>query len=263
MRRRLLALAAALVLAVAGAAAIVVHVAGADDRALAGKRAVHVLVAARRVPAGTTGAALRTGDHLRRVRMPAETVPAEALDALDAGADALALTAELQPQQLLLRGMLARPRASTGGLDVPDGRIAVSVAVAAPGDVAGHVRPGTRIAVFDTFNVQAGRPGVPTGDRLADDRATNRATRVLLPRVQVLAVGSRPATTGDGGSGDESGGGSGGKAGQTLPITVAVTQSEAERLVHAAQTGTLYLGLLTDSSDVRPGAGVDNRTLFG
>jgi pilus assembly protein CpaB len=48
----------------------------------------------------------------------------------------------------------------------------------------------------------------------------------------------------------------------TVLVTVAVSQREAERLVHAAQTGMLYLALLTESSHLTPGPGVDNHSLF-
>jgi pilus assembly protein CpaB len=45
-------------------------------------------------------------------------------------------------------------------------------------------------------------------------------------------------------------------------VTVAVTQNDAEKLIHGAQTGILYFALLTDSSDVKPGAGINGNTLF-
>ncbi|GAA3167730.1 hypothetical protein GCM10010466_67880 [Planomonospora alba] len=254
MRSRLLLLLAALLLAGAGTAAVLAYVSGAESRALEGKRAVTVLVAAERIPAGTTGERIRSGGYTEQLRVPAETVPADALGALDAALDTLRVTADVQPRQLLLRGMFAAPSPAAGGLEIPEGKLAVAVELSAAADVAGYVRPGTQVAVFDTFNVLEGEPGVPTGDRLAEGRTTNRATRVLLPRVQVLAVGPRPATAEAAEAGQE--------VERTLLVTVAVNQDEAERLVHAAQTGTLYLGLLTDTTDVGPGAGVDNRSLF-
>lgn len=255
MKSRVLLFVAALALAGLGAAAIMAYVSGADERAVAGKRAVEVLVAAKAIPAGTSGERLRTGGYTERVRMPADTVPADALGALNAETDALAVTAEIKPRQLLLRGLLGRPQRTTGGLSVPDGKLAVTVEVTVAAGVAGYVRPGTQVAVFDTFNVLKGRPGVPSGDRLAESADNNRSTRVLLPRVQVLAVGQRPAAVAEEAEAKAD-------VGRTMPVTVAVNQAEAERLVHAAQTGTLYLGLLTDSADVRPGPGVDNPTLF-
>jgi hypothetical protein len=41
-------------------------------------------------------------------------------------------------------------------------------------------------------------------------------------------------------------------------LTVAVDQTEAERLIEGLSHGTLNLGLLTDSVNVQSGPGVDN-----
>ena len=48
-----------------------------------------------------------------------------------------------------------------------------------------------------------------------------------------------------------------------LLLTLAVDQKEAERLVLGLNTGSLYLGLLTDSVDVKPGTGVENTDKAG
>lgn len=45
-------------------------------------------------------------------------------------------------------------------------------------------------------------------------------------------------------------------------VTVAVTQEEAEKLIHALNTGTVSLAQVNGDSKVRPGTGVDNRNLF-
>ncbi|GIH81007.1 hypothetical protein Plo01_74360 [Planobispora longispora] len=254
----MLTLLAALVLGLGGAAAVLVYVSGAESRALEGKKAVSVLVAKDRIPAGTTGERVRSGELTELVRMPAESVPADALGALDAATDKLVLTSGLQPRQLLLRGMFAAPERATGGLTIPEGKLAITVEMTVAAEVAGYVRPDTQVVVFDTFNVLEGRDGVPAGDRLAEGADTNKATRVLLPRVQVLAVGPRRAVPAEGADAAEQEQ----EKERTVLVTVAVNQAEAERLVHGAQTGTLYLGLLTDTADVAPGPGVDNHSLF-
>lgn len=256
MKSRVLVLALALVLAAFGTVAVLAYVSGADSRAVKGKRPVSVLVAKSRVPAGTPGARLRAGTLLEQVRMPAETVPADALGSIDAGLDQLVLTAELQPRQLVLRGMFGKPAGSTGGLSIPEGKLAVSVPVTIEANVAGHVQPGTQVAIFDSFNVLEGKNGVPAGDHLADQHAYNRATRVLLPRIQVIAVGAHQEPVAEGEKKAKS------PSGDTMLVTLAAGQGEAEKLVQGVQTGSLYLALLTDSTDVRPGAGVDNYTLF-
>jgi pilus assembly protein CpaB len=272
MKRRILAILVALALALLGCLAVVAYVGAADERALADREAVWVLVATQRIPAGTTAARVRTGGYVERVAMPAATVPTDALGELAADLDALAVTADVQARQLLLRGMFGESTRLSGGLALPEGKLAISVEMTAAGRVAGFVRPGSKVAVFDTFTMQEGKGRIPAGDGLSSGHDANHATRVLLPRVEVIAVGERgtagavtsaPAA----GASPAAGGGStksgaSAKAGATVLVTVAVTQAEAERLVHAALTGTLYLALLDDTAQIEPGPGVDNDSLF-
>jgi pilus assembly protein CpaB len=272
MKRRLLAALVALALALVGCLAVVAYVRAADERAVAGHEAVWVLLAKSRIPAGTSAAQLRDGGHVERVVMPAATVPADTLGELDADLDQLVVTADVQARQLLLRGMFGESTRLSGGLALPEGRLAVSVEMSAAARVAGFVRPGSKVAVFDTFTMQEGKGRIPSGDGLSLRPEANHATRVLLPRVDVIAVGERgaagaataapAATAATAATGGDDAGGATGKAGVTMLVTVAVTQPEAERLVHAAQTGVLYLALLDDTAQIEPGPGVDNNTLF-
>jgi pilus assembly protein CpaB len=267
MRRGVLAAVVAVVLALVGCAAVLVYARGADERALAGQRAVRVLVAVRAIPAGTSGQAIRDGGYARVLVMPAGTVPADALGGIDGALLSQAVTADQQPRQLLLRGAFGTPAPNRGGLDIPGGMLAVSVAMRMPAQVASYVQPGSAVAVFDTFNVAQGKgpAPVPAGDGLAANHDYDQATRLLLPRVAVLAIGARSpdkAPGAPGASGAGLGGGGSSADAQSVLVTVAVDQDQAQRLVQAAQTGALYLGLLGDATDPHPGPGTDNYSLF-
>ncbi len=267
MRRRMLAVLVAVVLAAAGCLAVVAYVRGADRRALAGREAVWTLIAAKRIPTGTTGAQIRDGGFTQRVAMPAATVPPDAIEQIDEQLAALAVTADLQPSQLLWRGVFGESTRVSGGLARPDGKVAVRIEMTATARVAGFVRPGSKVAVFDTFTVREGKGRVPSGTRLTDNYEYNHATRILLPRVEVLAVGelgtaqvatstTTTATAGPATAKDTA------KTGQTMIVTLAANQDEAEKLIHASLTGTLSLALLDDTATIEPGAGVDNDSLF-
>jgi len=129
----------------------------------------------------------------------------------------------------------------------------------------------SKIAIFDTFTAENLTTPIPDGERLTFGKDIPQTTRILLPRVEVIAIGTRgdtgsatstgnrPTTAGTGTTGTPQDASS---SGATLLVTVAVTQDEAERLVHAVQTGTLYLALLDDTSDVRPDLGITNKSLF-
>src|SRR5436305_6379639 len=273
MKRSFFAALVAVVLALVGCVAVVLYVKGADTRALAGQRAVRVLVVRKLIPAGTTGQQIHDGGYAETVTVPATTVPVDALSDLDVQLLTLAVSSDQQPRQLLLRGAFDSPTVHSGGLTIPDGMLAVSVSMRVPAQVGGYVQPGTDVAVFDTFNMAEGKGRVPAGDGLASSHDYNQATRLLLPKVQVLAIGGRgtpgaatapqPAAsgaTGGGGLGSSRGGGQSDTA--EVLVTVAVTQDQAQRLVLAAQTGALYLALLGNGADVRPGDGIDNYSLF-
>ncbi|WP_433201906.1 Flp pilus assembly protein CpaB [Dactylosporangium sp. CS-047395] len=252
MRRRLLLALAAFALACVSIVLMAAYVRGADARAVAGREPVRVYVAAKRVPAGTTAARLRDDGDIELVVMPAATVPENALQSIDENLAPLVLTAPIERGQLLLRGMFDRASTVSGGLTVPDGMLAMSVPVKLEGAVANYVTAGADVTVFFS-DIGAGGGGgespAPSGEW----------TRVLLERVRVLAVGVRPESTG----GSTSRGLDLNSADQTILLTLSVRQEDAQRLVLATGTGTLYAALLSPRTTVTPGAGADTDHMYG
>jgi pilus assembly protein CpaB len=250
MTRRIIGVLLAIILAILGTVAVLVYVKSAQNRVADGQRAVQVLVAKQRIPAGTTGESIRARELVEQVVMPERSIPNGALGSLPTELDKLVVTSDVQPSQLLLRGMFGAATKLSGGLNLPEKMLAVSVEIQMSEQVGGYVRPGSQITIFDTF-------------LLADG---GKATRVLLPRVEVLAVGTYGAggvtSAQQDGTNGQNGNNNNQRTGASLLVTVAVNQTDAERLIHAFRTGQLYLALLTDSSEVRPGPGVDDRTLF-
>ncbi len=257
MTRRIIGVLLAIILAVAGTAAVLSYARTATNTVANGQRAVHILVAKARIAAGTTGERIRAEAMVQEVVMPASSIPTGALSTVPAELDKLVLTADVQANQLLLRGMFGQPTRLSGGLDIPEGLIAVSVALTDPEQVAGYVRPGSQVAIFDYFKMLDPDWKQQTGE-------DNHATQLLLPRVQVLAVGTfggngvtaaQVQQQGDNTAKQQ-------QSANQIMVTVAVNQLDATRLIQASQMSTLYFALLTDSSDIKPGAGVNNRTLF-
>lgn len=243
MKRSVLIIGLAVLLAAVGVVSVLYYVRQADARALAGKQAVRVLVAAERVPAGTTAAAAQAAGLLRAEAMPAESVPADALGRVGPEVAELVAGADIAPGQLVLRSLFVAELPTASGLPIPDGKVAVTVALGVTQQVAGYVKPGATVAVFDTHGA--------TNQTAADGEAT---TRVLLPEVEVLAVGPAPA--------GERQSTPNGPNGQVM-LTFAVDTAQAERLILGSQTGSLHLALLTADSGVVPGARLDTGALFG
>jgi pilus assembly protein CpaB len=260
MTRRILAVLISVIFAVVGTAAVMVYVRSADARATAGKQVKVVLVADRAIAAGTAGKALRAGGYVREARMPAETVPADALGQLSGDLDPLVVTSAVQRGQLLLRPMFGTPIKNGTGLTIPDGQLAVTAKVKGSVFGPGSVKPGVKVAIFYTYTpIDDAHRNTISGGGLDKSRGVNSVTRLLLNNVEVLAVGSAAA---DGQAAGSSGTAAG--SGDGVTVTFGLSQVDAERLAHAvALGGELNIGALGDSSDVKPDSGVDNRSLFG
>lgn len=259
MKRRLLIIALALILAAVGTSGVLAYVRGANARAIAGMKAVSVLVAAKTIPSGTTaGSALRSG-ALASQTLPASSVPADALSTITSALSPLVLSADLAPGQLLLRPMLVTATHTTSGLAIPPGMMALTLSFCLPEVVAGAVQAGSQVAVFDTVGLNTSSPiSAAPGCAGAHTQAGGTIkTRVVLQRAQVLSVGVAPA----GGSASTAttstpSGSSSTSSSQTgTLVTLAVTQAQAEQLIQMTETGLPYLALLTTSSHTTADAG--------
>jgi pilus assembly protein CpaB len=253
MKRRLLIIVLALILAAVGTGGVVAYVKNANARAIAGMKAVSVLVAQKTIPSGTTAqTALRTG-LLADEKLPASAVPANALGSLTPDLFSLKFTAAVRPGQLLLRPMLGTIATSTltSGMAIPPGEMAVTVSFCLSEVVAGAVHAGSEVAVFDTVGsgLVSGQPGC-TGPH-AQVTGTNK-TRMVLPRMMVLSVGASSATGTAGSTSTTSTSAlspstPAGQAAVTM-VTLAANQAQAEQLIQLTETGVPYLALLSPSS---------------
>jgi pilus assembly protein CpaB len=243
MGRRTLLLIAALAVAALGTTMVFLYVNGVNDRALAEQEPVQVLVATAPIAAGTTAQAAQSAGALEQRTVSRASVADGALSDITPIADDVALAPIFVGEQII-EAKFGQP-GSTSSLPIPKGKLAVSVQLADPARVAGFVSPGSEVAVFLTI---ARTPGSGT-----------EVTRVLLPKVQVIATGastvvSTTTTTEGEAQTDE------------LPkalLTLAVTQAEAQKVVYGSQHGQMYFGLLTDDSRVDTSdAGVNAENLF-
>ncbi len=267
MKRRPLIAIAALVLAAIGTLAVLTYAQGADRRALQGQQAVSVYVVRKQVPAGTSANQAVKQGLLVRELIARKGVPADALGNVDPAYGSLVATSDLQPGELVLQSRFGTKPTAEGALNVPSGKMAVSVSLDDASHVGSFVVAGSQIAVFDTFNVlkTVTSSNTPSGGQLGGEGP--KATRLLLPQVDVLAVGSvtsaAPSQNSSQGSADGTQKVSQQTtAGGTTLLTLAVDQSQAQKLIHGSRTGTLTFTLLGSGSPASPGAGIDDRHLF-
>jgi pilus assembly protein CpaB len=217
MKIRLLAALTALVLAVLGAVLINGYVQGADARALAGVRTEDVLVVVKPVPAGTAVDDLAASVQTKAV--PATAVATGALTRLDASKGTVT-SVDLVPGEQLLKSRLVAPSAvqKTGTVAVPKGMQEVTVQLSPDRVVGGRIQAGQNVAVYFSLPI----PNTPDG-----------ITKLVFQKVLVTDVQGAPAQ-GDGKSGQAAPSGS-------LLITLARPAADVQRIIYAAQYGTIWL----------------------
>jgi len=256
LTRRLLTIVLAIVLAVIATGAVLLYVKGADQRYFDRHKAVSVLVAKQQVPAGTQAGTALTDGLLGVEKLPAFSVPSDAVRAITPDLKSLVLSGELPSGELLLKPMLVTALAAHTGLAIPPGMVALSLQFCLARDVAGYVQPGSQVAVFNTF--VSGPPGSATqgcNGINVQKGVTGVHVRLVLPNVKVLAAGAAAATTGTTGATATSTSFSQSSSAQAssttiMLVTVAVNQLDAEKLIHLDEVQVPYLALVTSSSNV-------------
>lgn len=253
MAGRVLLLIAAFLVAGLGALLVYLYAQQADERALAEYDPVQVVMVQGAVPAGTAVDAAIEQGLLAVEEVPGAGVPDRAAAAL-ADVTGKVVLSDLVTGEPLVLDRVGDPDQQER-ISVPAGQLALSFAFADPNRVAGFVAPGSKVAVLLTY----GGPGAPAA---TDDDQTGAAppadgvTRVLLDQVSVLAVGATSASEVPGQDDGEAA-----PVSQTV-LTLALTQGQAESMVHAQSIGALYLGLRGDDAALAPGEGSTSQNLF-
>lgn len=267
MTRRLLTILVAIVLAVIGTGAVLLYVKHADQRALDGQKAVSTLVATQQIPAGTRASSALKDGMLTLEKLPAASVPSNAVRTLTRSLGALVFSSNLPSGQLLLQPMLVPSVSSASGLAIPPRDVAVTIALCVPQEVAGYVGAGSQVAIFDTVTTsKTAKTGNPCGSGNASGAGSGTGptsvnsvfTRIVLPKVTVLAIGQPAASNSSGSGAFAQSSSSSSSSNGTVLVTLAVDQSDAERVITLAESGAPYLALLGPTSVTGPDHGYTN-----
>ena len=241
MGRRVALLTAAIVIAAIGTTLVYLYAKQANDRAIAEARPVDVLVANTLIPAGTSAEQILRDNSVEVQQIPEQSVAKGAIGDIQGVADQVAIN-PIFPGQQILKQLFGETAGAVTGINIPKGLLAASFSFGDTARVAGFVNAGSDVAVFLTSPAASN-----------DEQPT---TRLLLPKVKILAVGATTITP----PADPT------QANPEAPpratMTIAVTQKQLETLVFAQTQGELYLGLLNDASIVRPDQGTNADNLF-
>jgi pilus assembly protein CpaB len=237
--RRLALLIAAVLVAAIGTGLVFAYVKKADDRAIADQQPVTVLVAKVALAPGTRVVDAANAGSFEQKEFPKAAIVPGALSSTDPVKDQVIVTT-IFPGQQLLTGMFGATAASNASIAIPPGQIAASFSFQDPQRVAGFVQPGSNVVIFLTSALAGGQT----------------STRVLLPKVTVIGVGPTTITP----PADPA---------QANPeqqpramLTLALSHAQPEKVIFAQANGTMYLGLLNDRSQIRPGKGVTAKNVF-
>ena len=275
--RRIWAVVGAVVLAVLGTIVLIGYVRGAENRALEGEELVTVLVVDRQVPRGTASEAI--GIAVREEQVPAKVRAEGSVASIDL-LSGLVTSVDLVPGEQLLASRFLTPESLVVStrVDVPPDLLQVTITLDPGRAVGGQLAPGDAVAVvasFEQFNYDAVEPdkmieifgdidldlviteigvfhvGAASEDdplTLTDESAlssalrpvsvrTSDSTHVIAHKILVVnvQVEERPVDVLEGGAGHDLA-----PTGNLL-ITLAADVETVERIVFAAEHGSLWL----------------------
>jgi pilus assembly protein CpaB len=241
MTRRVILLLLAILIAVAGAVAVYLYVQSIEDQVAEGQEQVQVLVATQTIPFGQTAGQAEAAGSLELATIAAESAAPGVLSSIEPIRDLTAL-APIYAGEQILEQKFGTP-GSTSALPIPEGLLALSLQLSDPARVAGFVGPGSEVAIFVTA-------APPTEADAPEGVGVELFTTVLIPRIEVIAAGQTTVisrtTTGEGGE----------QTTEQIPLailTLAANQQQAQEIIQAQSQGSLYFGLLTDTSVTQVG----------
>jgi pilus assembly protein CpaB len=211
---------------IVGAAATYLVVRSSDDGVSSSANKVSVLVAAKPIPAGTTGTNIVTQGMLKTKAVDATAKPATAIS----DASQLAgktVTLGVAEGQVLTLDQFQQAQTRIGTLKIPEGKTALALQLANVPGVAGFAGAGDHINIYGVI-----KPG-------SDPKNPQGASHLILQNTEILNVNGATLAAAQGQPG-----------GTGLVYLLAVTAAEAERLIYLSTFEQLYFSLV--SKDAPP-----------
>lgn len=257
MRTKTIIIIVALVFAGAATVLAMNYVNSARSEVAASSKPVKVLVAQEDVPRGVSAEQLMSEEMVALEEVPQRYVASDAVSSVRA-IEGQVLNTPLSAGEQVTTTRFSLPSAAGLAYSVPSDQVAIAIPVNEVRGISGMVRPGDRVAVFATLE------GVEGADGAGGD---GKATRLLLPEAKVVAMGTALAPEESEASDGKEGGGalasSNSAAEAPAVMTLAVTPADAEKLIFAEESGSVWITLLPATAQHGPTApGRSLQTLF-
>ena len=252
MRSRGLVVALALLLAVGATAAVFLYVNGVKDNALSSGEVTTVIVSTQVIPANSSLNPLIDNGVFVERNIPKDAAVEGAITTLDQLRNKTAISPILANEQIPAERLSGGQQAQGGALGICDSCVALSVNVDAPNGVAGNVHAGDSITLYGTFEglkvfnstrtlLQAlqGKGGAPQQASTTSPTVEFPPfTMTLEPTVKVLQIVNPTSSSSSSESTDQK------AINGNITATLDVPKEDAEFIVHAAEKGDLWFGLL-------------------
>jgi pilus assembly protein CpaB len=227
VKRRLLGIVGAIVLALAGTVMLINYVNGAEDRALAGQKVVEVLVAAEPIAAGTPASEL--DGKLEFEKIPAKVRAEGAVTSIDALGDRVS-EGDLARGEQIVKSKFVE---SGGGAPTAEANLLqTTIALDPERALGGLVKPGDTVGVVVSFD---------------DPQLSGIALHgVKITNVQLEQTPGTDLSEGGQAEGDEA---ATAPTGRFL-VTVAVDAPSLEKVVFAAEHGKMWLAAEPSGADL-------------
>lgn len=211
-----------------------------EKRVIKSYDSVNVMITKDVLPKGTSLKSALAQGIIEQTQYPVKSRPDGSIEQVDKNNESLIALKEVGPGQVLFEANFGTKILGQDDLSIPMGKIALTVKLNYESKIGSFIHPGSNIIVFATTN--------PTGSNPV------RETRTIVRTAVVLAVGSQSAKSNVADKADSE---------IANFITLAVTQREAEKLIHASLTMSVYAGLLSENSTTFANSGVSDKSIFG
>jgi pilus assembly protein CpaB len=254
MKRRILGIVVALLLAALGTAALVAYVQHAKDDAVTEQAEVPVLIVTKEIAQGASLADIR--DSVQQQQVPRRLLAEKALTTLDGENQSLVAAVALHPGEQVLSSRLTDPR-SLIRVDAPKGLQEVTIKLDPERAAGAQVKPGDTVGVllsFDPFDqdsqtanpTESTVPGAPQAGARTPNTTHLTFHKVLVTAVQLSKADSERATELTDGSTSSADVAANAATvdeapSDTLLVTLALDTPSVEQVVFAAEFGHIWL----------------------
>jgi pilus assembly protein CpaB len=248
MKRTIIGVLSAVLLAAIGTTFLVGYVRGAEDRALAGQETAEVLVVSQDVARGTAAEDLSASVTTEQI--PAKVRPVGGVASLDDLQGQVAAV-DLVVGEQLVAGRFATPAdvQAASRIEVPEGLQEVTISLAPQRALGGQIAPGDMVGLFASFDLDDEREEDEIASEASEDlrQELSQTAKIILNKLLVtnVQVETLPQTPGE--EETERSGPDLAPTGNLL-VTLAVDVPQAERIVFSTEYGLIWLSAQNENT---------------